>query len=94
MFVVAQFGNDRIHLGTNQRRPERVFHLVSEDRRPMYLPVHPEILPRPSPLADTFAPTAANNTAPASLPFESPDDTIIPSPVHAGPNGTSMDPHR
>jgi hypothetical protein len=81
MFVVAQFGvNGRIHLGTNQRRPERVFHLVSEGRRPMHLPVHPELLPRPSPLAGSLAPTAANDTAPASPLFESPADTRIPSP--------------
>ena len=77
MFVVAQFGQ-RTHPARHQ--PEREFHLVSEGRLPMHLPVHPELLPRPSPLADTLSPTAANDTAPASPPFASSDGTLIPTP--------------
>ena len=81
MFVVAQFGvNGRIRLGPNQRRPERSFHLISEGRRPMHLPVHPELLARPSPLADSLAPTIKNDTAPASPPFVSPASSSPPCP--------------
>ena len=81
MFVVTQFGvNGRIRLGPNLRRPERLFHLVSEGLRPMHLPVHPELLACPSPLADSLAPTIENDTAPASLPFVSPAGSSPPCP--------------
>ena len=46
----------------------------------MHLPVHPELLSRPSPLAAESAPSRKDDTAPAAPPFESPDGCVIPSP--------------
>ena len=81
LIVVAQFGrNGRVKAGSNPRRAEHKFKLVSEGPMPFVLPVHPELIPRASPLAASKYPTREKDTAEAAAPFAAPNDVVVPSP--------------